>query len=287
MFGVRIETLMLQQRGDFPELDVPRVLVVLTQQLRAHGAFGHEGVFRVPGRHDVVATLKARLNAASASSDLHAVFAACDGTDVNALASLLKMWFRELPTPIIPADLYDVAVRGFASEPDSQLDDDDSRVDRALSIFRELPLASRRVLAFVLRFLDEFSGHAAHTRMSETNIAMVFVPSLLASPSTSVADVATAAHSERRFVLALMAAVRRLDREEHREFLAANPTPPPARRTSRQRANAVAATPPSKPSLFTQSLDLNSLSAAAAADVPAPLHTSDGEASDSDGDSMF
>lgn len=276
---------MLQQRAEFPELDVPRLLVALTHQLRQHRAFSHEGVFRVPGRHDVVAALKARLNAASPTSDLNAIFAQCDGTDVNALASLLKMWFRELPTPIIPADLYDIAVRGFDAEPDSQLDDDDSRVDRALSVFRELSVASRRVLAFTLRFLGEFSGHAAQTRMSETNIAMVFVPSLLASPSTtSVTEVALAAQAERRFVLALMAGVRRLDREERIEFLAANPTPPPARRTSRQRANAGAATPAAA-SLFTQSLDVNSLSARAApVDAPAPLHNSDGEASDSDDD---
>jgi hypothetical protein len=260
-FGIRIETLMLQQRATDPELSVPRILHALTNQLRLHNCFGHVGVFRVPGRHNVVAALKEQLNRASVSTDLTQILADNPDTDVNALASLLKMWFRELPTPIIDPGLYDVAVRGFASEPDTGVgvDDELARVDRALSVFRELPAASRSVLQYIFRFLDEFGDHAERTKMDQNNLAMMFVPVLIASPSVDINEVAVLAQAERRFVLALMAGLRRIAAEENSEFRAANPPPAATAtlsRTSRSRANAVATSKPA----FSTSLDLGSLS---------------------------
>ena len=49
-FGVNLDTLMLQQRAAYPELGVPRVLLVLVRALERSGALTADGVFRVPVR---------------------------------------------------------------------------------------------------------------------------------------------------------------------------------------------------------------------------------------------
>lgn len=237
-FGIDIATLMQRQHRLFPELSVPRLLHTLCTQLRLHGASTSEGVFRVPGRASVVDALKRELNRCSASSDLARVFADTPGTDVNALATLFKLWFRELPEPIVPHALYDIAVRGF-----SLGEHVDDPVSRAVAIFRELAPESRRVLRFTFRFLDEFilsDVSASATRMTEDTIAMVFCPAFMSSPSTSTTEVAMLAHSERAFILALMEGLRQLELEEHLELyapaaLAANVD----KRASRGRANAL------------------------------------------------
>jgi hypothetical protein len=241
-FGIDIATLMQRQHRLFPELSVPRLLHTLCTQLRLHGATTSEGVFRVPGRASVVDALKRELNRSSASSDLTRVFADTPGTDVNALATLLKLWFRELPEPIVPHALYDVAVRGFSPQHEHA----DDPVSRALAIFRELAPHSRRVLRFTFRFLDEFilsDVSASATRMTEDTIAMVFCPAFMSSPSTNTTEIAMLAHSERAFILALMEGLRQLELEEHLELyapaaLAANVD----KRASRGRANALTAT---------------------------------------------
>lgn len=236
-FGISIETLMQRQQRLYPELSVPRLLHSLCSQLRLHGAMTSEGVFRVPGRASVVDALKRELNRTSADSDLARVFADTPGTDVNALATLFKLWFRELPEPIVPHALYDAAVRGFA------VGDSDDPVSRALAVFRELAPASRRVLRFTFRFLDEFilnDVSSSATRMTEDTIAMVFCPALMSSPSTNTTEIAMLAHSERAFIIALMEGLRQVELEEHLELyapaaLAANID----KRASRGRANAV------------------------------------------------
>jgi len=57
---------------------------------------GHEteGIFRVPGNNQEIARLKAQFNHLDYS---------LTSTDPNDLASVLKLWFRELKEPLIPA----------------------------------------------------------------------------------------------------------------------------------------------------------------------------------------
>ncbi len=75
---------------------VPAVLYILTALVRQLGGFDTEGIFRVPGIAGEIQALKKQLD---------------DGTDqvqstnVHSPASLLKLWLRELPEPLIPESM--------------------------------------------------------------------------------------------------------------------------------------------------------------------------------------
>lgn len=65
-----------------------------------------------------------------------------DCTDPHILASLLKLWYRELYEPLIPHDFYERCVDGYAD------------ADGALKIVAELPEMNRLVLSYLVLFLQ-------------------------------------------------------------------------------------------------------------------------------------
>ena len=63
-------------------------------------------------------------------------------TDPHILASLLKLWYRELYEPLIPHDFYERCVDSYAD------------ADGALKIIAELPDMNRLVLSYLVLFLQ-------------------------------------------------------------------------------------------------------------------------------------
>uniref|UniRef100_A0A674AKD0 Rho-GAP domain-containing protein n=1 Tax=Salmo trutta TaxID=8032 RepID=A0A674AKD0_SALTR len=78
--------------------------------------------------------------------------------DVSIVASLLKLFFRELPSPIIP-------------EP--------QRKDLVLSLTEKLsrlPVDNHRILSYILHFLSRVASHSQSNHMPMENLATVFGP---------------------------------------------------------------------------------------------------------------
>jgi Rho GTPase-activating protein 39 len=79
----------------------------LTEALLAVGA-EREGIFRVAGDSDIITELKVRIERGQYTlADLQGFDADSDDaeTDVAVLTSLLKLWLRELDSPLIPDDM--------------------------------------------------------------------------------------------------------------------------------------------------------------------------------------
>jgi len=89
---------------------------------------------RVSGDVDDVNTLKVRCEQWQ--------FSASDSADPHTVASLLKLWFRELAEPLIPPNLYLTAV--------TNCDDDDACV----ALVSQLPQLNRLVLSYLVHFLQ-------------------------------------------------------------------------------------------------------------------------------------
>ena len=62
--------------------------------------------------------------------------------DPHVPASLLKLWYRELHEPLIPASFYDKCVVNYADP------------EAAISIVHSLPHINRLVLCYLIRFLQ-------------------------------------------------------------------------------------------------------------------------------------
>ena len=65
-----------------------------------------------------------------------------DCPDPHVPASLLKLWYRELSEPLIPADMYEECVENHADD------------GVAISIVHRLPDINRLVLCYLIRFLQ-------------------------------------------------------------------------------------------------------------------------------------
>lgn len=139
----------------------------------ALGGAKAEGIFRVPGDGDDVSALKTRIQRG---------YYTLDGVeDAHALASLLKLWLRELLDPLVPDEMYNACVSA-ARDPEA-----------CVALISRLPTINRRVVLFVISFLQLFLDPKIQkaTKMTPVNLALVMAPNLLRCHSESMAVVFT------------------------------------------------------------------------------------------------
>jgi hypothetical protein len=152
---------------------VPIILPFLADGIIALGGLRAEGIFRVPGDGDAVSALRVRLDRGQ--------YALGEIDDPHVLASLLKLWLRELREPLVPAEMYDACV-SCAQVPEA-----------CVEMVRRLPSVHRRVVLFVVSFLQLFLDARTQevTKMTPVNLALVMAPNLLRCESESMAVVFT------------------------------------------------------------------------------------------------
>lgn len=152
---------------------MPIILPFLADGILALGGLKSEGIFRVPGDGDSVSELKLRIDRGYYTTD--------GVNDPHVLASLMKLWLRELCDPLVPEEMYNECV---TSSKDA---------DACVQIVERLPTINRRVVLFVISFLQLFLEDRAQsvTKMTPANLALVMAPNLLRCNSDSMSVVFT------------------------------------------------------------------------------------------------
>ena len=170
-FGESLESIFRLQQRTYPDGKVPIILPFLADSIIALGGTKKEGIFRVPGDADVISDLKVRID--KGHYNLQGI------DDPHVPASLLKLWLRELTDPLIPADMYNDCI-SCAEDP-----------DQVVAMVKKLPTINRRVLLFVISFLQLFLPEhvSSLTKMISPNLALVMAPNLLRCNSDSIAVV--------------------------------------------------------------------------------------------------
>ncbi|KYR01703.1 RhoGAP domain-containing protein [Tieghemostelium lacteum] len=160
VFHVPIGEVMSKQKNRYPDLDVPYVLVLLVQLIKRNDGFKTEGIFRIPGHNESITLLKKQLNEGDYK---------VQETNVHVLASLLKLWLREMPQPLIPDALYDKAV---------QCENTDDLIQ---IVFKQLPSINQKIVTFIVSFLNDLISpdNVLLSKMNLDNVSMVFAPSFL------------------------------------------------------------------------------------------------------------
>lgn len=167
MFGTElIVQLMREKRGP---LKVPNILEKCTDFLLAYG-LREVGVFRLPGRQTTIRELKTQFECGE-----NPVIPA--DTEVHTVASLLKLYLRELPSPLVPYAQYP----NFLSAA-KELDMSNNAVIIATfqRLINELPFANAYVLSYLCEFLMKVQQHSDVNKMTINNLAVVFGPNFLA-----------------------------------------------------------------------------------------------------------
>lgn len=122
-------------------------------------------------------------------------------SDINDIAAVLKLWFRELPEPLLTWELYHAfidAASGCLSadlpgdlslirSPGAEIDNDRLRHIRLHERINELPDPNYATLKFLMGHLDKVAQHESVNQMSRSNLAIVFGPNLLGAPPPQLA----------------------------------------------------------------------------------------------------
>jgi len=138
------------------------------QAIEKYGLYS-QGVYRVNGMTSKVAALKAKLDRDLDAVDLDQSEWA---EDINNVTSVLKMWLRELPDPLLTNTLH----QGFIDA--AKIENDRLRHIRLHERVNELPDPNYSTLKFLMGHLHRISQQSADNSMSTSNLAIVFGPTL-------------------------------------------------------------------------------------------------------------
>ncbi|XP_024253663.1 uncharacterized protein LOC112231250 isoform X1 [Oncorhynchus tshawytscha] len=154
---------------------VPKFLVDACEFLSQH--LHTEGLFRKTGSLSRIRALKADLEQGEPVFSLphSATLQSCD------VASLVKQFLRELPSPLIPMDLQVplCCAQGLEEEGDQEQGKDGV----TLLLTALFPLSHSRALRYFCTFLRQTAQRCEENRMEVGNLALVIAPNLLHCPA--------------------------------------------------------------------------------------------------------
>ncbi|RXG69535.1 GTPase-activating protein CdGAPr [Armadillidium vulgare] len=103
--------------------------------------------------------------------------------DIHCVSSVLKMYFRELPNPLLTYQLYDKFVSAV-------MQNEDVRLLHVRDVVQQLPPPHYRTLEYLIQHLARVASHSSNTGMTPRNIAIVWAPNLLRSKDLEKGGVA-------------------------------------------------------------------------------------------------
>ncbi|KAJ8254782.1 hypothetical protein GJAV_G00197290 [Gymnothorax javanicus] len=165
VFNVPIGVLA-QQEGAL----VPHIVRSCAEDVE-HRGLEEVGIYRISGAASDVQALKSTFdtNVREAMSRLRCM-------DVNAVSGALKLYFRELPEPLIPKDCFQGLADALA------LPDMSTRMHTMFSILQSCPDVNRNTFLYLLHHLRRVAEKQEINKMSLMNLATVFGPSLVRPP---------------------------------------------------------------------------------------------------------
>ncbi|XP_033468046.1 rho GTPase-activating protein 22 isoform X1 [Epinephelus lanceolatus] len=166
IFGQRLEDTVQYERKFGPRL-APLLVEQCVDFIRERG-LDEEGLFRMPGQANLVKELQEAFDCGDKP-----LFDS--NTDVHTVASLLKLYLRELPEPVIPFCKYE----DFLTCAQLLAKDEEEGVQELGKQVNTLPLPNYNLLTYICKFLDEVQSHSSENKMSVQNLATVFGPNIL------------------------------------------------------------------------------------------------------------
>ncbi|XP_074162800.1 rho GTPase-activating protein 33 isoform X2 [Sminthopsis crassicaudata] len=149
--------------------DVPQVLRCCSEFIEAHGVV--DGIYRLSGVSSNIQKLRHEFDSERIPELRGPAFL----QDIHSVSSLCKLYFRELPNPLLTYQLY-----GKFSEAMS-VPGEEERLVRVHDVIQQLPPPHYRTLEYLLRHLSRMAQHSANTSMHARNLAIVWAPNLLRS----------------------------------------------------------------------------------------------------------
>eukprot|EP00730_Choanoeca_flexa_P019846 TRINITY_DN9706_c0_g1_i11.p2 TRINITY_DN9706_c0_g1~~TRINITY_DN9706_c0_g1_i11.p2 ORF type:complete len:286 (+),score=64.12 TRINITY_DN9706_c0_g1_i11:110-967(+) len=166
LFGIELTQAVEISRLD-DNLDVPSIVRRCVAYVTEHG-LEQQGVYRLSGRKKEMERLKQLFNE-QGDVDLAIELPNGGSDDVNTAASLLKLYFRELPSPMLTDQLIEDFTKVAHGSQDLQ---------QLQQLLNSIPQPHYMTLGWVVKHLVEVIRNANVNKMSIDNIMIVFIPTL-------------------------------------------------------------------------------------------------------------
>jgi len=165
---------------DLREIDqaLPHVIEMLAFLERDPASLGMEGIFRTSGDASIVQQLRETMDHGPCDLDQVAVTL---HAGVPEIAALLKLYFRELPHPLLPVTFY-------SSFQGPTLKDDELFVETARKAVQALSPVASKALRLLLACLCRVKARSDTNLMDAKNLAVCFAPTLVEMPPSDGLD---------------------------------------------------------------------------------------------------
>ncbi|CAG5119867.1 unnamed protein product [Candidula unifasciata] len=150
--------------------EIPLVIKSCIRVINLYGLH-HQGVFRVSGAQVEISQFK---NIFESGED--ALADVMDASDINSVAGVLKLYFRELREPLFPLHLFDALVE-CAREKEMP-----KRVQRIKDLLSSINRPIWIVMRYLFAFLNHLTEYSDENMMDPYNLAICFGPTLLPIP---------------------------------------------------------------------------------------------------------
>ncbi|XP_033109265.1 rho GTPase-activating protein 24-like isoform X2 [Anneissia japonica] len=194
---------------------IPSIVEQCVKYISENG-LKEEGIFRLAGRSSMIKTLQDSFDAGD-KPDFDR-----ERVDIHTVASLLKLYLRELPEPVIPWAHYDDIMNGIRL----YLQNPEQGRKELIKQLALLPRTNYNLLRYMCDFLHSVSLHEEKNKMNVQNIATVFGPNIIRPNTDSPASLMQSTTLSHKFVHLII--------EKHKEMFppndmidfTANTTPP-------------------------------------------------------------
>ncbi|KAI4881756.1 hypothetical protein NFI96_033292, partial [Prochilodus magdalenae] len=149
--------------------DVPQVIKSCTEFIEKHGVV--DGIYRLSGIASNIQKLRHEFD----SEHIPDLTKDAYIQDIHSVGSLCKLYFRELPNPLLTYQLYDKFSDAVSAATD------DERLVKIHDVIQQLPPPHYRTLEFLMRHLARMATFSYVTNMHCKNLAIVWAPNLLRS----------------------------------------------------------------------------------------------------------
>ncbi|XP_044291199.1 LOW QUALITY PROTEIN: rho GTPase-activating protein 33 [Varanus komodoensis] len=149
--------------------DVPQVLRCCSDFIEKHGIV--DGIYRLSGVSSNIQRLRHEFDSERVPELSKDVYL----QDIHSVSSLCKLYFRELPNPLLTYQLYNKFAEAVS------VPGNEERLVRVHDVIQQLPPPHYRTLEFLLRHLARMAMHSQNTSMHIRNLAIVWAPNLLRS----------------------------------------------------------------------------------------------------------
>ncbi|TVY81771.1 putative Rho-type GTPase-activating protein [Lachnellula suecica] len=156
----------LIERANYERRQIPSVVTRCIEEVELRG-MDIEGIYRKTGGSGQVKIIQEGFD----KTDDYDI--SDPGLDITAVTSVLKQYFRKLPTPLLTFDVYDRILES------TSIEDDKERCTHLRRTFNMLPPKHRDCLEFLIFHLARVAIRESENLMTPKNLAVVFAPTIM------------------------------------------------------------------------------------------------------------